>query len=53
MISNELSELITSLVGEAPEGLEWMSYLGAWLLVFAGLGLVCLTISNIFKMFNK
>lgn len=53
MIENELSELITQLVGEAPEGLEWMSYLGSWILVFIGIGLVCFTISNLFKMFSK
>lgn len=53
MTSQELSNLITELVGEAPEGLEWLSYYFSYLLVFLGLGILSLIILKFFKLFDR
>lgn len=53
MSSEDLASLIQELVGEAPEGLEWLSYYFSYLLVFAGLGIVTLIILKIFKIFDR
>lgn len=53
MSSEELTRLISELVGEAPEGLEWLSYFFSYCLVFTGLVMICLIIFKILKIFDR
>ena len=52
MNANDLSTIITQLVGECPEGLEWMPYLFSWLLLFFGLFAVLRIIMKILSLFD-
>lgn len=52
MSSTDLTTFITELVGEVPEGLEWMSYLFSWLLLFFGLFVVLKIILKFLSLFD-
>ena len=52
MTSQDLYTFVTSLVGEAPEGLEWMSYLFSWFLLFFGLFVVLKIIIKFLSLFD-
>ena len=52
MSSTDLTTFITQLVGEVPEGLEWMSYLFSWLLLFFGLFVVLKIILKFLSLFD-
>lgn len=53
MNAEELTQLLSELVGEAPAGLEWLGYFFSWLLVFFGLFALLFIISRFFKLFDK
>lgn len=53
MNASDLQSLINELVGVPPEGLEWMSYLFSWLLLFFGLFSVLFVINKFLKLFDK
>ena len=53
MNSTDLSNLINELVGPVPEGLEWMSYMFSWFLLFFGLASVLIIILKVLKLFDK
>ena len=52
MNANDLTTIITELVGEVPEGLEWMSYLFSWLLLFFGLFVLLRIILKFLSLFD-
>ena len=52
MTATDLTTIITELVGEVPEGLEWMSYLFSWLLLFFGLFALLRIILKFLSLFD-
>lgn len=52
MSSTDLQNIITELVGECPVGLEWMSYLFSWLLLFLMLFILCRIILKFLSLFD-
>lgn len=52
MTATDLTTIITELVGEVPEGLEWMSYLFSWLLLFFGLFALLRIICKFLSLFD-
>ncbi len=48
-----LADILTELIGPAPDGLEWLAYLGEFLLVFFGLAVVLIIILKFFSFFDR
>ena len=53
MNAEELTRIISELIGEAPQGLEWLGYFFSWLLVFFGLFAVLFIIVKFIKLFDR
>ena len=52
MSASDLTTIITDLVGECPEGLEWLPYFFSWLLLFFGLFAVLKIVMKILSLFD-
>ena len=48
-----LTEILESIIGPAPAGLEWLAYLFSFVLVGFGLATVLIILSKFFSFFDR